>query len=214
MVTSPRYIAIEGPPGAGVGPLAERLSQALSARLVKDITGENPFLGGFATDPRRFALQAQLFFLLSRWKQQTELAQGDLFAQGGVVADYIFGRDRLWARLALSPDELLLYERVYALLDGRVPKPDLVVYVTARPEVLRARIRRRVKSTDRVVEADRIDEIAQAMSEYFFRYEDSPLLVVNTSEIDQIENEPLLDEIIAVIRRTKAGVNHYNPGTT
>lgn len=207
-----RYVAVEGPPGAGVGILAERLAAEMGARLVRDPTADNPFLEGFANDPRRFAFQAQLFMLLARYRQQGELAQGDLFARGGVVADYLFDRDRIWARLTLPPDELALYEKVYALLTPRLSRPDLVVYLTARPEVLRARLKKRVKSTDRVVEAGLIDEIAQAMSGFFFRYEDSPLLVVNTSEIDYVEDGAKLDEIVAVIRRTRAGVNHFNPG--
>jgi deoxyadenosine/deoxycytidine kinase len=206
-----RYIAIDGPPGAGVGVLAQRLATRLGARVLCDPTSENPFLEGFAKDPRRFAFQAQLYFLLARYRQQGELLQEDLFAQGGVVADYLFARDRLWARLTLSPEELALYESVYSLLDARVVRPDLVVYLTARPEVLRARLQRRVKTTDRVVQAGLIDEIAQSMSGFFFRYDNSPLLVVNTSEIDYVESPACLDEIIAVIRRTKVGVSHYHP---
>jgi deoxyadenosine/deoxycytidine kinase len=127
------------------------------------------------------------------------------------VADYCFARDRLWAQLTLSADELALYDKVHGLLRASVPVPDLVVYLTARPEVLRARLKKRVKSTDRVVESGRVDEIAQAMSSHFFRYVDGPLLVVNTSEIDGIEREDFLAGLIAVIRKTRAGVNHYNP---
>jgi deoxyadenosine/deoxycytidine kinase len=210
-MSRPRYVAVDGPPGAGVGAVAERLARIAGARLVRDPTAENPFLEGFARDAKRYAFQAQLFFLLARYRQQGELAQGDLFAAGGVVADYCFARDRLWARLTLSADELALYEKVHGLLDARVPRPDLVVYVTARPEVLRARLQKRVKSTDRVVEAGLIDEIAASMSRFFFQYDESPLLVVNTSEIDHVE-ERHLDEIVAVIRRTRAGVTHYIPG--
>ena len=205
------YIAVEGPPGSGVTPLAQKLAQGLGARLVRDPTADNPFLDGFANDPKRFGFQAQLFMLLARYRQQGELNQGDLFQRGGVVADYLFARDRLWARLVLDADELRLYEKVYALLDAQVPRPDLVVYLTARPEVLRARIKRRVKPTDRVIEAGLIDEIAQSLSGYFFRYEDGPLLVVNTSEIDDVEGD-FLDEVIAVIRKTRTGVHHYIPG--
>jgi len=210
----PRYIAIEGPPGAGVSALAARLAESVNARLCRDVTAENPFLDKFANHPRAFAFQAQLYFLLARYKQQGELAQQDLFARGGVVADYLFARDYLWARLTLSPDELGMYEKVFGLLDARVPRPDLVVYVTARPEVLRARLQKRVRPTDRVVEAGLIDEIAAAMSRFFFRYEESPLLVVNTSEIDYFEDHARggIDEIVAVIKRTRAGITHYNPG--
>jgi deoxyadenosine/deoxycytidine kinase len=211
MSTRARYIAVEGPPGAGVGLVAERLAGHLTARLVRDPTADNPFLEGFARDNRKFAFQAQLFFLLARYRQQQDLAQEDLFTSG-TVADYCFARDRLWARLTLSADEVALYEKIYGLLDARVPRPDLVVYVTARPEVLRARLQKRVKPTDRVVEAGLIDEIAASMSRFFFQYDESPLLVVNTSEIDQMESEAHLDEIVAVIRRTRAGINHYHPG--
>jgi deoxyguanosine kinase len=207
-----RYIAVEGPPGAGVGTLAERLAADLDARLVRDPTFENPFLAGFANDPRRHAFQAQLYMLLARYRQQGELGQEDLFARGGVVADYCFARDRLWALRVLSAEEMSLYDKVHALLGARVPRPDLVVYLTARPEVLRARLRRRVKATDRVVENGLVDEIARDMSEYFFRYTDGPLLTVNTSEIDYVEDGKALDEIVAVIRRTRAGTTHYNPG--
>jgi deoxyguanosine kinase len=208
-----RYIAVEGPPGAGVGTLAERLAAEMDARLVRDPTADNPFLGGFANDPRRYAFQAQLYMLLARYRQQGELGQEDLFARGGVVADYCFARDRLWAQLVLSGEELALYDKVHALLGARVPRPDLVVYLTARPEVLRARLRRRVKATDRVVENGLVDEIARDMSGYFFRYTDGPLLTVNTSEIDYVEDGKALDEIVAVILRTRAGTTHYNPGT-
>jgi deoxyguanosine kinase len=209
----PRYIAVEGPPGAGVGTLAARLAAELNARLVRDPTGENPFLQGFANDPRRFAFQAQLYMLLARYRQQGELGQEDLFARGGVVADYCFARDRLWAQLVLSAEEMSLYDKVHALLGARVPRPDLVVYLTARPEVLRARLQRRVKATDRVVENGLVDEIARDMSGYFFRYTDGPLLTVNTSEIDYDEDGKALDDIVAVIRKTRAGTTHYNPGT-
>jgi deoxyadenosine/deoxycytidine kinase len=203
-------VAVEGLPGAGVGLVAERLAGETGARLVRDPSGENPFLGHFAQEPRRYAFQAQLFFLLARYRQQTtELVQEDLFARG-TVADYCFARDRLWAQLTLSVEELGLYEKVHGLLGPKVPRADLVVYLTARPEVLRARLRRRVKSTDRVVENGFVDEIAQAMSSYFFRYVDGPLLVVNTSEID-VESEGFLAELCAVIRKTRAGINHYNP---
>ncbi len=206
-----RYIAIEGPPGAGVSAVAERLAADLGARICRDGAGENPFLEQFSNNPAAFAFQTQVYFLLARYRQQGLLAQEDLFARG-LVSDYLFVRDRLWARLTLSDAELALYDKLHALLDTRIPRPDLVVYLTARPEVLRARLQRRVRPTDRIVEAHLIDEISAAMSRFFFQYEESPLLVVNTSEIDYFENAKRIDELVAVIKRTKTGVNHYNPG--
>ena len=207
-----RYVAIEGPPGAGVSPLAARLAARSGARLVCDPIAESPFLARFAEDPRRWAFPAQVAFLLARHRQQGELLQEDLFARGGLVADYMLARDHLWATITLSPEELALYRRIHALLDARLPPPDLVVYLTARGDVLRARLQRRLRPSDRIVEAGLVDEIAAAMSRYFFTFTDCPLLVVNTSELEAVEDPALLDEIIAVIARTRAGVQHYNPG--
>src|SRR5512133_366707 len=138
-----RYIAVEGPIGAGKSSLAEILAAELGARLVCENAGENPFLSSFYKDPRRFALSTQLFFLLQRYGQQSELLQGGLFEQGGVVSDYFFAKDRLFATLNLSPEELALYDRVYQALRPRVAAPDLVVYLQARTDVLLARIDKR-----------------------------------------------------------------------
>lgn len=203
-----RYIAVDGPIGVGKTTLAEILARRLGARLVCE-PDDNPFLPGFYQDPQRYAFQAQLFYLLSRHRQQGELLQQDLFTRGGVVTDYLFQRDRVFAQLNLQPSELALYDKVYRLLDAEVPRPDLVVYLQARPEVLAERVRRREGGAR--IPADYIAQVARSYAEFFFSYTESPLLIVNTSEIDFVESPGEQDDLVAVIRRTKAGVSHYNP---
>lgn len=203
-----RYIAVDGPIGVGKTALAEILARRLGARLVRE-PDDNPFLPNFYQDPRRYAFQAQLFYLLSRHHQQGELLQQDLFSRGGVVTDYLFQRDRVFAQLNLQPSELALYDKVYRLLDAEVPRPDLVVYLQATPEVLADRVRRREGGAR--VPPDYIAEVARSYAAFFFSYTESPLLIVNTSEIDFVGSPDDQDDLVAVIRRTRAGVSHYNP---
>ena len=142
-----RYVAVEGPIGVGKTAFAQVLAEGCGARLVLE-PGGNPFLTQFYQDPRTFGFQTQLYYLLSRYQQQGELAQEELFAQGGVVTDYLFSRDRVFAQLNLAPSELALYDKVFRLLDPRIPRPDLVVYLQARPEVLMERLRRTAQARD------------------------------------------------------------------
>ncbi|MEO6954558.1 MAG: deoxynucleoside kinase [Polyangia bacterium] len=208
MTLPTRHIAVEGPIGVGKSALAQRLADALGARVVLADQG-NPFLDGFYADPRRYALQAQLSFLLGRYQQRDELRQEGLF-QRGVVTDYVFARDRLFARLNLSRDELALYDKVYALLDEAMPRPDLVVYLQARTEVLVERLRKSPEG--RRVPREYVARVNEAYAEFFFHYYvDSPLLVVNTSEIDFVARREDLDDLVAVIQRTRNGVHHYSP---
>ena len=203
-----RHIAIEGPIGVGKSALVRLLCDRLDARAVL-APDDNPFLDGFYANPQRYGLQAQLSFLLGRYQQRDELRQEELFHRGGVVTDYLFARDRLFAQLNLSRDELALYDKVYSLLDPGVPRPDLVVYLQARTDVLEARIRK--SSEGRRVPRDYIARVNEAYAEFFFQFSDCPLLVVNTSEIDFVANREHLDELAAVIRRTTHGVHHYSP---
>ncbi len=203
----PRYIAVEGPLGVGKTALARLLTERLGARGVIE-PGPNPFLDGLYHDPKRSAFQAQLYYLLSRYQQKDEFHQEDLFARGGVVSDYLFACDRIVAQVNLSRDELALYDKVYRLLGREVPRPDLVVYLQAKADVLHGRLKKRSSS---VPGRDYIEKVAQAYAEFFFNYGDSPLLVVNTSEIDYVERRPDLDDLVAVIQKTRAGISHYNP---
>jgi deoxyadenosine/deoxycytidine kinase len=206
----PRYIAVEGPIGAGKSSLAEILAAELGARLVAENPGENPFLASFYKDPRRFALSTQLFFLLQRYGQQSELLQGGLFEQGGVVSDYVFAKDRLFAALNLSPEELSLYDRVYQALRPRVTSPDLVVYLQAPTDVLLARIDKRGRPEEKAIRPDYLREVARAYAEFFFSYSDGALLIVDASAIDFVGNAEDRAALLEVIDQTHAGINHWS----
>jgi len=206
-----RYVAIEGPPGSGVSALARALASATESTLVADPAADCPFLDDFARDPVRFGFQAQTYCLLARYRQQLELAQPDLFGPTGLVADYLFARDALFARITLTPNEYGLYRKIHQLLTARLPSPDLVVFLTANREVLRARNRRSIASSDRVIKLKVMDQLAEEMDNYFFSYDETPLLVINTSEFDIVEEPNQLEEFIEVIRKARAGVQHYRP---
>jgi len=205
----PRYIAIEGPIGVGKSTLAQILGERLGGRLVLEAVEDNPFLAAFYQDRKKHAFQAQLFFLLSRFQQQQELFQQDLFSQS-TIADYLFAKDRIFASLTLDPNELALYDRIYELLGPRVVKPDLVVYLQARTDVLLSRIRKRGRDFERHVESQYLEALARAYNEFFFHYDETPLLVVNASDVDLGAAEDV-DSLVNVIRRHRKGTQHYVP---
>jgi deoxyguanosine kinase len=205
----PRYVAVDGPPGSGASAIARRLAAATGAALYADPAPGNPFRDDFARSPERFAFQTQTYCLLTRYRQQVELAQPDLFSPGGAVADYVFARDELFARVTLRPEELHLYQRIHQLLDSRIPRPDLVVYVTASREALRARLRALGHSSDRVIKLSVFERLADVMDERFFAWDEGPLLILDTTGAGSpatFEEPGRLDETIDVIRRTRAGV--------
>jgi deoxyguanosine kinase len=206
-----RYIAIEGPIGAGKTTLASLLVERFGGRLVAEPVAENPFLASFYQDRRKYAFQTQIFFLLSRFQQQQELFQQDLFNQV-TVADYLFAKDRIFAALNLDPNELALYEQIYGLMGGRTVRPDLVVYLQARTEVLVSRIRKRGREFERRLEPTYLEALAKAYSDFFFHYDEAPLLVVNTSDIDLVGSQADADALVNVVRRHRKGTSHYNPG--
>jgi deoxyguanosine kinase len=206
----PRYIAVDGPIGVGKSTLAGILAEELGARLVEERPQDNPFLADFYRDPPRYALSVQLFYLLQRYQQQAELMQGDLFAQGGVVSDYLFAKDRLFASLNLSGDELMLYDRLYSSLQPRAAIPDLVVYLQARTEVLLERIYKRGRAAEKPIQPDYVRAVAAAYSDFFFSYEASPLLIVNASDIDFVAHQDDRKALVDVIRRTHVGINHWS----
>jgi deoxyadenosine/deoxycytidine kinase len=205
-----KYIVIEGPIGVGKTSLAKSLAAEFQARTVFERVEDNPFLPKFYEDPKTHAFQNQLFFLLNRYQQQRDLGQQDLFAQN-LVSDYLFAKDKIFASLTLSGEELNLYQQIYQLLDPRIPKPDLTIYLQARPEVLYKRIKKRDKSYERSVTLDYLKEVAQAYSEFFFHYEETPLLVVNTSEIDFVASGEQLADLIKEINDMGPGTQHYIP---
>jgi deoxyguanosine kinase len=209
-----RYIAVEGPIGAGKTALAERLATRLDATLVLEET-ENPFLADFYADRPGSALQAQLFYLLQRHRQQTTLQQADLFSQT-TVADYLFDKDKIFAYLNLDDNELFIYQRLYDLLARDVPGPDLVVYLQAPTDVLLRRIRgRRTEPEVDSFEPDQeyLKELNEAYHHFFFHYDATPLLVVETSQFDSDVSDEALDDLVRQIAQMGAGTRYYVPRT-
>ncbi len=197
------HIAVEGPRGVGKTTLAKLLAERFSARLVT--APHNPF-----SDGEKQPFQAQLYRLLSSYQAKEELAQEDLFARG-VVSDHLFGCQEIYAEVDLSRDELLLYRKVHALLDEQLPRPDLIVYLQARPDVLLARLKKQ-RPEGKIVAKSYLEKLGSAYSDYFFLHSDSPVLVVNTSEIDFVDDKKQAEELIAVIgQKKRSGVSHYSP---
>ncbi len=204
------YIAIEGPIGVGKTSLAELLSKELGARLVLEDFEDNPFLPDFYNDPERFGFQTQLFFLLQRYRQQQDLRQVDMF-QKLLITDYMFVKDRLFASLNLGDKEMHLYDTVASLLERNIIKPDLVIYLQADTDVLMKNIEKRGRNMERNVTWEYIDALNQVYTEYFFRYQDTPLVIINTNNIDFVENENDLEEVIDYIRQPVSGTKFFNP---
>jgi len=203
------YVAFEGPIGVGKTSLVTLLAERLEAvRILEDVS--NPFLEAFYDEVPGAAFQAQLFYLLSRYRQLTEAAQGELFQQL-TLADHTFQKDRIFAHLTLSDSELMLYERLWSLLAPQVPQPDLVVYLQSTTEVLGQRIGRRKRSEEQGISHDYLDEVNQAYAHYFYHYRETPLLVINTSEIDFVADKTDLDDLIAQIDSMDAGTRVYVP---
>jgi deoxyadenosine/deoxycytidine kinase len=208
--TTGRYIAVEGPIGVGKTALARRLATEFGSRLLLEQVEENPFLRRFYEEPERYAFQTQLFFLLERYRQQHELGQLDLFSQG-TVADYLFAKDAIFAALTLNADEFQLYQQIFQLLDRRLPRPDLVIYLEARPEVLLRRLRKRDRDFERSIAPEYLERLTEAFREYFHHYAETPLLVINCSDIDFVEHGGDLADLVKEIRGMRQGVQHYIP---
>ena len=206
------YIAIEGPIGVGKTSLANLMSKELSARLVREEFDENPFLPDFYKDPERFAFQTQLFFLLQRYRQQQELRQVDMF-QKLLITDYMFVKDRLFASLNLGEKEMQLYDTVANLLERNIIKPDLVIYLQADTDTLMKNIALRGREMETDITYEYIDALSQVYTEYFFRYQDTPLVIINTNNIDFVHNEDDLKEVIKYIRQPVSGTKFFNPVT-
>ncbi len=205
-----RYIAVEGPIAVGKSSLAQALAENYGARLVREPLEDNPFLARFYEEPQRYAFTAQLSFLIERYRQQQELVQMDLFQQA-TVADYLFAKDRIFAEITLSEDELALYDRIYGLLDARVRQPDLVVFLDADTDVLLRRLRKRARSFEKRLGREYLEKLAEAYRRFFHGYRDAPLLVVNSSDIDFVENGGDFTDLVREIDGMGQGVQHYVP---
>jgi deoxyguanosine kinase len=202
-MTRPIYVAVEGPIGVGKTTLLERLSARLNARQVREVVEENPFLPLFYRDRERYAFQTQIFFLMSRFKQQTELLQTDLF-RPSILADYHLLKDRIFARLTLEADELALYERVYSSLESQILKPDVLIYLHAPLPVLLDRIARRGRPFEQDMDRAYLTELSQAYQAYFARYMDTPILRLDNTHVNYADDPSQVDAIYEEVLRLAA----------
>jgi len=209
-VLTQKYIAIEGPIGVGKSSLCEILAHKLGARPVLEVAEGNPFIKDFYKDIRRYAFQTQLFFLLSRYRQQQEIQQTELFSKG-MVSDYLFAKDRLFANMTLDDNELQLYEQIHGTLNARVMKPDMVVYLQASTDTLLKRISLRGRKFENPITREYLEELNKAYNYYFFHYQETPLVVINTNGIDFVHRDADLDDLLAHMEKSQKGTTYYQP---
>ena len=208
-----RYIAIEGVIGSGKTSLAKKISEKLKANVILEQFEQNPFLDKFYLDRKRYAFQTQMFFLINRFKQQQQLNQENLFSEF-LVADYIFDKDKIFAYLNLEGEELKLYETVFPLLYRDLRKPDLVIFLQSSVDRLMHNIKRRNRRIERNITKSYIEELSEAYNNYFFRYNNTPLLIVNTSEIDFVNDDVDFNEIyFQIFREDREMYEYFKPET-
>jgi deoxyguanosine kinase len=204
------YISIEGAIGAGKTSLAKILAEKMNARLILEETEGNPFLPDFYNNRRRYAFQTQLFFLLSRHKQQQGLFTTDLFHKK-TVSDCLFDKDRIFASVTLDQREFYLYEKLLSLLEKDIPKPDLVIYLQASSDVLLRRIKKGGRPYEKNIDLVYIKALNEAYNSYFFHYVKTPLLVVNTDQINLLYNERDLSNLLSLLKTSFSGTKYYVP---
>jgi len=203
-----KYIAIEGVIGAGKTSLARKIKDKLNAELLLEQFDANPFLEKFYSDRSRYAFQTQMFFLVNRFKQQEELSQEDLF-RDYIVSDYLFEKDRIFAYLNLNSEELKLYESLYPLLARSLRKPELVVFLQSSSDRLMHNIKNRNRKIERALSRSYIEELSEAYNHFFFRYNSTPLLIVNSTDIDFVNSDDDFEELFKQIFREDRGVKEY-----
>ena len=208
-----RYIAIEGVIGAGKTTLAKKLSEKLNSNFIFEEFEANPFLEKFYDDRKRYAFQTQMFFLINRFKQQEQLNQENLFSNF-IVSDYIFDKDKIFAYLNLKGDEIKLYESIFPLLERDLRKPDLVVFLQSSVDRLMHNIKNRARKIERNLSKNYISELSEAYNNFFFKYNTTPLLIVNTTDIDFVNRQKDFDELYTQIFREDRGfIEYFNPVT-
>jgi len=206
-----KYIAIEGVIGSGKTTLAKLLKERLNAQLVLEQFETNPFLESFYSDRKRYAFQTQMFFLINRFKQQQELIQENLFTEY-IICDYIFDKDRIFAYMNLNGEELKLYENVFPLLSRNLRKPDVVVYLQSSVDRLMYNIKLRSRRIEKNITRSYIEELSDAYNHFFFRYNNTPLLIVNSTEIDFVNSENDFNELFKqVFREDRGFIEYFKP---
>ena len=206
----PRYIAVEGPIGVGKTSLSKRLAESFNYELLLEKSEENPFLDRFYEEPRQHALSTQLFFLLQRAQQLQELRQEDMF-QPLRIADWLIDKDRLFAKENLDSDEYALYVDVFKHLTVDAPIPNLVIYLQAPTEILIDRIQKRGIPAEQFIEREYIENLSAAYTEFFHYYTKSPLLIINTSEINLVSDDEDYQHLVEYIASNPTGTNFLNP---
>ena len=204
------HIAVEGSIGVGKTSLSKILAAKLQCKLILEEFEDNPFLSEFYKDPERYAFQTQLFFLLSRYKQQLEFQQIDIFTKS-IVSDYMFMKDRIFASLNLSEKEMNLYDNVALILEKNIINPDLIIFLQSDTDRLMKNIKNRGRNYESNMDWNYIDALNQIYNEFFFRYDKSPLLIINTNDIDFVNDKNDLNEILNIIQKPINGTKYYNP---
>lgn len=206
----PKFIAVEGPIGVGKTSLTRRLADTFNYEILLEKPEENPFLERFYHNPKQNALATQLFFLFQRTSQIQDLRQDDLF-QPVRVADFLIDKDMLFARQILDADEFLLYQQVFNHLTIDAPTPDLVIYLQAPSSILLQRIQKRGISAERKIQSEYLDKLNESYTNFFYYYDRSPLLIVNSAEIDLVDNDEDYEQLVAQILAGTNGTHYFNP---
>ncbi|MCX6163467.1 MAG: deoxynucleoside kinase [Ignavibacteriae bacterium] len=206
-----RYIAIEGVIGAGKTTLAKKIAQKLNAKLVLENFEDNPFLEKFYKNPKRYGFHTQIYFLLTRYKQLQELRHEDLF-YNYVISDYIFEKDKIFAYLNLQDDELVLYEKIVSFIERSVPVPDLIIYLQSTVERLMFNIKHRDRNVEKTISEEYIKDLTEGYNYFFFRYKASKVMIINSTNIDFVNNEEDFENLVnEILKSEHPALEYFNP---